>query len=160
VKDRELIPVREEVAIHDIEPNVRHLTDEDFERVAAVVEDWWGGRPVRGLVHRLFFEHFTDTGFVADDDGRLVAFLIGFDTQSRPGESYVHMVGVAPDARGSGLGRELYERFFDLVRDRGCSVVRAMTSPVNTASIAFHRSIGFDVEPSDDGDRVRFVRQL
>ena len=53
--------------------------------------------------------------------------------------------------------------------------VRAVTSPVNTGSVAFHRRMGFRLEPGDahvgdipvatgyDGpgqDRVRFVRDL
>ena len=57
---------------------------------------------------------------------------------------------------------------------RGCTVVRAVTAPVNTGSIAFHRRMGFQIEPGPgrggapgtagyDGpgqDRVRFVRHL
>src|ERR1700733_11171545 len=83
--------------------------------------------------------------------------------------------GIRPDERGSGLGRQLYERFFAAVRERGCGLVRSVTSPVNTGSVRFHRRVGFEVEPGDkevngiqvaadyDGDgndRVRFVKRL
>ena len=46
------------------------------------------------------------------------------------------------------------------------SVVRCVTSPLNEGSIAFHTSIGFEVEriaPNYDGrggDRVLFLRRL
>ena len=120
--------------------------------------DAWWDRPVSRLVHRLFFDHFSDTSFAAEEDGRLVGFLIGFVSQSRAGEAYVHMLGVAPEHRATGLGRELYERFFAVVQERDCTVVRAITSPVNEGSIAFHRSLGFEVEPRDD--RVLFVKHL
>jgi len=73
-------------------------------------------------------------------------------------------MGVSPAQRGSGLGRALYERFFEAVRPR--SVARAVTSPVNERSVAFHRAIGFDVERvEEDYDgrgeaRVLLVRRL
>ncbi|MFM9106150.1 MAG: N-acetyltransferase family protein, partial [Chloroflexota bacterium] len=61
----------------------------------------------------------------------------------------VHFIGVDPAARGQDIGRTLYEAFFDAARQRGCRVVHAVTSPVNTGSIAFHRRIGFAVLPGD-----------
>jgi L-amino acid N-acyltransferase YncA len=53
---------------------------------------------------------------------------------------------VAP--RGErGLGAALYERFFADSRAHGRSVVRAITSPVNKGSHAFHTRMGFVTEP-------------
>jgi GNAT superfamily N-acetyltransferase len=60
-------------------------------------------------------------------------------------------VGVHPGYRGRGLARDLYQRFFDVCREQGRSVVRSCTSPVNRGSIAFHQRMGFRIEP---GDRV------
>jgi len=77
---------------------------------------------------RLFFEHFTDTSFAAERDGKLARFLAGFISQSRPGEAYIHFAGVDPAERGSGLGRLLYEAFFAAAEARGCVLVRAVTS--------------------------------
>ena len=101
---------------------------------------------MRAMLPRLFFEHFRDTSFVAEDDGELVGFLCGFLSQTHPDQAYVHFVGVRPDRRGSGLGRELYERFFAAARAADRSIVRCVTGPVNRASIAFHRGLGFEVE--------------
>ena len=68
--------------------------------------------------------------------------------------------------RGEGLGRALYERFFEEVRGQGRSVVRCVTSPGNAESVAFHEALGFEVErvvPDYDGpgeDRVLLVKRL
>jgi ribosomal protein S18 acetylase RimI-like enzyme len=121
---------------------IRPAVPEDYDRIAAVVDEWWG-RPLRQALPRLFLDHFHDTSFVAED-GELCGFIVGFLSPAQPEEAYVHFVGVHPARRGSGLGRELYERFFALSRDAGRSRVRAVTSPVNQASIAFHRRLGFD----------------
>jgi ribosomal protein S18 acetylase RimI-like enzyme len=119
------------------------------------------------MLPKLFFVHFEGTSFVVDDEaGQLAGFLIGFDSQSEPDEAYIHFVGVAPEQRGNGIGRALYERFFDEARSHGRTVVRSVTSPVNESSVAFHKAMGFEVEriaEDYDGpgeDRVLLVRRL
>jgi ribosomal protein S18 acetylase RimI-like enzyme len=124
---------------------IRHAEPDDYARVIGVIDEWWGGRPMAAMLPKLFFVHFRDTSFVAEeDDGELAGFLCGFRSQTFADEAYVHFVGVDPKRRGSGLGRELYERFFEAIAPRG--VVRAVTSPLNERSIAFHRAIGFEVD--------------
>jgi predicted GNAT superfamily acetyltransferase len=145
---------------------IRHAEPADHARVAAVMDDWWGGRRVRDMLPRLFFTHFRETSFVAEDGGWLVGFLCGFLSQTYPDQAYVHFVGVAPDRRGDGLARDLYERFFEAARAAGRSSVRCVTSPVNTGSIAFHTKLGFEIEAEvegydgPDGSRVLLRRAL
>jgi ribosomal protein S18 acetylase RimI-like enzyme len=163
------------MAITITDPDIRHLELEDYERVTAVVDDWWGGRPMRAMLPRLFFEHFNFTSFAVDDQDKLQAFLIGFVSQSQPGVAYIHFVGVDPASRSRGLGRMLYERFFQLARAMSCTEVQCITSPVNTGSIEFHRKMGFVLLPGtgeidsipvtlnhagEDQHRVRFQKTL
>jgi predicted GNAT superfamily acetyltransferase len=107
--------------------------------VIAVLDEWWGGR---------------------------AGFLVGFLSPSEPEEAYVHFVGVSPSERGSGLGRELYERFFAAARDRGRTRISCVTSPLNGGSLAFHTALGFEPGPPRadyDGpgeDRVVLTRLL
>jgi len=127
--------------------SIRHAHPSDYGRVIQHVNAWWGGREMAPMLPKLFFLHFEGTSFVAErDDGSIAGFLIGFLSQSDDTEAYVHFVGVAPDQRGSGLGRELYEHFFRAAREHGRTVVRCVTSPANEASVAFHRALGFEVE--------------
>jgi hypothetical protein len=72
--------------------------------------------------------------------------LVGSPTD----EAYVHFG--RPDHRSRGLGRRLYGMFFDEARQRGCRSVRAITSPINTGSVGFHTSMGFEVI---EGDRTQ-----
>ena len=154
---------------------LRHLEVKDHNTIIQVVDEWWGGRPMAGMLPRLFFEHFQPTSFVIEENGEIQAFLVGFRSQTNPAEAYIHFVGVHPDTRGKGLGRFLYEQFFAAVRQLGCTEVHSITGPVNKGSIAFHTSMGFEILPGDaeadgvavttnyDGqgnDRVRFRRFL
>jgi ribosomal protein S18 acetylase RimI-like enzyme len=98
------------------------------------------------MLPRLFFTHFRDTSFVAEEDGELAGFLCGFLSQTHPEQAYCHFVGVSPAHRKTGLASELYERLFAVARAAGRTSVHCVTSPKNTSSIAFHTQIGFEIE--------------
>jgi ribosomal protein S18 acetylase RimI-like enzyme len=147
--------------------SIRHAKPSDYGRVIGRINVWWGGREMAPMLPKLFFLHFEGTSFVAEDkEGDLAGFVCGFLSQTNSDEAYIHFVGVSPDHRGQGLGRTLYERFFDEVRAQGRSIVRCVTSPVNQRSVAFHEALGFEVDrvaKDYDGpgeDRVLLVKRL
>ncbi len=154
---------------------LRQIKESDYDQIIGELDNWWGGRHMSDMLPRLFFRHFSDTGFAAEEKGRVIAFIIGFLSQASPDHSYVHFTGIHPDFRKTGLGRRLYEAFFDAAKLRGCKTVQLVTSPVNKNSIAFHTHIGFRIKEGDcmmdgipvhknyDGpgeDRVVFIKGL
>ncbi len=136
---------------------IRPARPDDDDLIGAVVDEWWGGREMRALLQPLFLEHFAPTSLVAEDDAGLGGFLVGFASPARPGEAYVHFVGVRPDLRGSGLGRELHDRFAAEMAGDGRPTVRCITHVVNERSVAFHTAIGFAVDGRHD-DHVLMSR--
>jgi N-acetylglutamate synthase-like GNAT family acetyltransferase len=121
----------------------------DAEAVAKAIDDWWPGRHMVHAVCPQLFEHFGDTCVIVHDEEGLLAFLVGFASQRMAGTGYIHFAGVRPGSRGSGLGREMYRRFSADMRARGCTRLYAETGAWNKDSIAFHRSIGFELQPGD-----------
>lgn len=123
---------------------VRHARAEDYEAIQPVLDDWWG-RPIASVLQPLFLDHFYDTSYVAEKDGELVGFLVGFLSPARPEVAYIHFVGVHPNMRRSGLARDLYGRFFELARAAGRTEVWAVTGLINETSVKFHHAMGFTV---------------
>jgi ribosomal protein S18 acetylase RimI-like enzyme len=144
-------------------PRTAHASD--YPAIAAVVDDWWG-RSLLPTLPRVFLDHFHHTSLVIDGPGGPLAFLVGILSPADPRQAYIHFVGVAPQARRQGLAELLYAEFFALARAEGRTTVSAITGPVNTVSIAFHRAMGFSVTgpiADYDGpgrDRMRFDRAL
>ena len=146
---------------------IRHAKPSDYGRVIGRINVWWGGRDMAPILPKLFFIHFEGTSFVAEgEDGELLGFVCGFLSQTADDEAYIHFVGVTPEDRGEGLGRTLYERFFEEAHANGRTVVRCVTSPLNQGSLAFHQALGFEVEriaEDYDGpgeDRALLVKRL
>ncbi|MED3574186.1 GNAT family N-acetyltransferase [Cytobacillus praedii] len=154
---------------------IRSVKGSDYYVISPLINEWWGGRNMSEMLPKLFFDHFTNTIFIAEKEGKLVGFLIGFLSQSHSNEAYIHFVGVHPDYRKHNIGKHLYNNFFNVVKQNGRNMVRCVTSPVNKVSIAYHTKMGFEIEEGDkkidgvsvnsnyDGpnqDRVLFVKNL
>ena len=131
------------------DPRFRRPTDADHVRLVGKLDDWWDGRKIHHLLPRLWLQHFTGTSWIAEDAaGMPIGFLVGFISPDHPDEAYIHMVATSPNVRKQGLGRALYERFFEDVRAHGVRKVTAITWPANRVSVGFHRAMGF---VPDDG---------
>jgi ribosomal protein S18 acetylase RimI-like enzyme len=125
----------------------RRPTEADYPGIVRVIDDWWGGRKVDILLPRMWLQHFTGTSWLAEtEDGRLAGFLVGFHSPDRPNVAYCRLIATNPNLRRRGLGRALYERFFDDALRAGRREIRAITWPGNRAAIDFHRALGFEVE--------------
>lgn len=125
----------------------RRPTEDDYPAIVRVIDDWWGGRKLDVLLPRLWLQHFTGTSWLAETAANgLAGFLVGFLSPDQADVAYCGMIATNPNLRQRGLGRALYEHFFEDARAGGRREVRAVTWPGNRASIAFHRALGFEVE--------------
>ena len=103
----------------------------------------------------------------------MLAYLFGFLSQTEP-VGYVHLLSVRRGYRKQGLANRLYAHFEQFARSRGCTRLKAITGPINSLSIDFHRRIGMmpTGEPDSHGlpivkdyagpgrDRVVFMKDL
>ncbi|MCP4024508.1 MAG: GNAT family N-acetyltransferase [Desulfobacteraceae bacterium] len=124
---------------------IRHTIPQDHPRIISVMKKWWDGRDLTSSVPRIFFEHFNNTSYVAQENDLIAGFLIGFFSQSQKTVGYIHFAGAHPDFRRQGLMTRLYERFYKDCGKDGRFIINSCTSPVNKKSIAFHTGIGFKI---------------
>lgn len=81
----------------------------------------------------LLCAHFGATCLMAERGGRLVGFVLAYRPPSDPDQVFVWQVGVAPEARGAGLGGRLLEA---LVAQPACAGVRYLTATVSDDNAA------------------------
>lgn len=143
---------------------IRGITKKDFDHVASVLDRWWGG-PSREQAHPIFFYELGEHALIADDEGEVIGFLLGFVASTTPRTAYVHLVGIHPEHRRRGVGKRLYEVFTERAAQAGASRIKAITNVGNDGSIDFHRALGFQVTQDADyagpsRPRVVFTKEL
>lgn len=140
--------------------SIERIGGADLGEILRNYDRFWGDRELpRYLHHPMFVSEFGDTGLVARwPDGAIAAYLLGFVAPT--GDGYIHLVAVRDDARQLGLARRLYDAFASTARERGAVALKALSSPANEGSLAFHRRLGFDqtlVEDYGGAGRPRVV---
>jgi mycothiol synthase len=114
-----------------------------------------GGLDQHGLVERTSQAWFDPEGFLVAESPEGTG-LAGFHwTKVHPaspgtapvGEVYV--IGVAPAAQGTGLGRHLLAAGLEHLRSRGVGEVVLYVEADNTAAVRLYSSFGFTHAPRD-----------
>jgi len=136
-------------------PEISACTKRDYDRIVDDLPDFWDGRDMRQLHHPMLVNEFGNSAFVIRDGDAIAGYLFGFILQTAP-VGYVHAIAVRSSARRRHLGRKLFDHFVAFARSRGCTHVKAITTPSNSGSIAFHKSLGMELlgEPNSAGVSV------
>jgi GNAT superfamily N-acetyltransferase len=133
-------------------PEISVCTPQDYDQILEDLSEFWDGRDTRHLHHSFLIHEFGSTAFVMRDGPRVVAYLFGFISQTQP-VGYVHTIAVRASARRRHLAHQLFDHFIECARRHGCRHIKAITTPSNLGSIAFHKSLGMQLlgAPGSDG---------
>jgi GNAT superfamily N-acetyltransferase len=134
---------------------ISQCTKADFDQIINDIADFWGAEKaenIKRLHNPIFFYEFGDTAYVMKEGEKVTGYLLGFYSQTES-VAYVKFIGVRLSYRKRGIARRLYDHFTGIARKQGCTGLKAITSPGNKGSVAFHRSIGMELlgEPNEEG---------
>jgi L-amino acid N-acyltransferase YncA len=142
---------------------IRGITKQDFDYVVSVFDHWWGG-PSNEKASPFFFHELGEYALIAEEDGRVIGFLLGLVAAgSRTG--YVHLVGIDPNHRRRGVGKQLYQHFVERCRQAGLHELKAIGMVGHESSLRFHAALEFAAREVNDyagpgRARVVFTKQL
>jgi GNAT superfamily N-acetyltransferase len=131
---------------------------DDYNEIVRDIVDFWGSDRTLHLHQPFLIYEFGNTAFVIRDNGKVIAYLFGFYSQTE-NLAYVHLLGVREKYQRKGLGKLLYEHYIEFAKKDKKKKLKAITSITNIKSIRFHRDkIGMTLlgEPNDDG--INFIR--
>jgi GNAT superfamily N-acetyltransferase len=140
------------------EAEISLCSAEDYFQILDELPEFWDGRDTRALHHPFLIHEFGNTAFVIRDGSYVLAYLFGFLSQREPA-GYVHTVAVRASARRRRLAQRLFDHFVEFARQHGCKHIKAITTPYNAGSIAFHRSLGMELLGEPNADGVPVVRE-
>ena len=141
---------------------LRRPTETDYRAIAAVVDDWWDGKVLQGLLPRLWFRHFAGTSWIAEiADPRhhsgapnVAGFLIGFVSPEDQTIGVIHALGVDPRWRRIGVGKALVGAFAADASTAGATVLETLVWPGNRRSLPFLAALGFGSDPDPDARSI------
>jgi GNAT superfamily N-acetyltransferase len=136
---------------------ITNCTKHDFDQILNEFGEFWDSERTLPLHHPTLVNEFGNSAFVIKEGSKVVAYLFGFLSQTAP-DGYVQLLSVRQGYRKQGLARRLYEHFTGFALAHGCTRLKAITSPINNLSIAFHRSIGMMPTGGDSVDGVPVVK--
>jgi len=136
---------------------ITNCSKHDFDQILIEFKEFWDSERTLALHHPTLVNEFGDSAFVVKDGEKVVAYLFGFFSQTAP-VAYVQLLAVRQGHRKLGLARRLYDHFSEYALEHGCTKLKAITSPVNTLSIAFHKSIGMMPVGEDICNSVPVIR--
>ena len=134
---------------------VRDATEADLPAVAAIYDEQVATAlstfdlepvPLSYWEAKLASTEVGDHLLVADVDGVVRGYAYSSTYRPRPAYRRTREASVYldPEARGQGLGRQLYDALLALLRDDGVHTVLAVIALPNDASVALHRACGFE----------------
>jgi ribosomal protein S18 acetylase RimI-like enzyme len=138
------------------EPEISLCTPEDYFQILDELRAFWDGRDTHALHHPFLIREFGNSAFVIRDGSQVLAYLFGFLSQSEP-IGYVHAIAVRVSARRRRLAHRLFDHFVGFARRHGCMHIKAITTPSNTGSIAFHKKLGMQLLGEGNVDGVPVI---
>jgi GNAT superfamily N-acetyltransferase len=131
-------------------------TQADYEQILRDIVAFWGSERTLHLHQPMFLHEFGNSAFVIREGSIVAAYLFGFISQTEP-VGYVHVIGVRDTYQRRGLGHRLYERFIAFAKAHGCTAVKAITTPTNRQSIAFHLRLGMEMIGTPNAEGIPVV---
>ena len=143
-------------------PAIRILNPEDAALLNNVAAEVFDG-PMRA---RLVAEFLADPRHhlavaVVEDQVVGMASALHYVHPDKPQELWINELGVAPEHRGRGVGRQLMAALFERARSLGCNQAWVLTEEENLPARRLYASMGgktrrvlmldFDLAGSEDG---------
>jgi len=100
------------------------------------------GEEMAGRIEKLWPSH---PWIVAEDEGQVIGYAYGSPYRERKAYQWAVEVTayLAPEARGKGLGKRLYEKLTQLLKAQGFTKAYGVVTLPNPASAALHEAVGF-----------------
>jgi phosphoribosylamine--glycine ligase len=109
---------------------------------------------------KILLRYHGDVCFVAETDGEIDAFEMGFGSSRRPGTYFLWQIGVAPGRQGTGLGRRLLTHVEREVARRGWRRIEVTVDPENHPSRKLFEAMGYRNISRREGETVEVAGQI
>ena len=152
-------------------PEIRAVRQDEYDAVGELtarvyLDEGYGSPEYEGRLRDVAGRDASAHVLVAALDDRIVGAVTlapyGSDwaEAAEPGDAVIRMLGVHPEARGSGTGEALVRACLDLAHAEGCTRIKLSTETTMTVAHRLYERLGFVRTPADDWEPVPGVTLL
>jgi len=131
--------------------NIRYALKDDFARLSVLMSELWPDSTVEEMLEELYLSDEESCAFFLAEEGHIpVGFAqcqLRYDYVEGADHSpvgYLEGIFVRESCRGKGLAKELLKACENWAAEQGCEEFASDCELDNTASLAFHLSVGFE----------------
>lgn len=131
---------------------IRNAEERDFLQISQLAENCSPMATERNSIYHIFVKFFNKTSLVVEDieNNTVIGFLLGFISQDKTNEAYVHLLCIDQSLRGEGLALKILDTFIQRVSSMGCNRISLISKPSNKRAIKFYLKHGFASYSSDE----------
>jgi diaminobutyrate acetyltransferase len=107
-----------------------------------------------GHFYKILTEYFGGSFFVAKENGKIVGFTFGFQSQEDEDIFFMWQIGVDRNQRKKGIGKALVDKVIEYAEDNDCKKVHATVETKNRPSQKLFESKGFYNISAENGHKV------
>jgi len=93
--------------------------------------------------YKIMLRYFCNSCFVADYNGNIVGFVLGFVSQVHDKTYFLWQIGIDESIRERGIGKMLLEKVEEEVRKLGCNRIELTIDPKNIPSKRLFEKMGY-----------------
>ncbi|MGV9835869.1 diaminobutyrate acetyltransferase [Nocardia niigatensis] len=135
------IPISKFDAISQQTIQIREPVLADGARMWRIAEDSRVLDTNSSYAYLLWCRDFTDTSMVAEINGEIAGFVIGYTRPAWPQILFIWQVAVDQPHRGHGLGVDMLDALLESAASRGVTQLETTIAPDNPASVAMFASL-------------------
>ena len=104
---------------------------------------------------KIMLRYFGNTCYIAEQEGRIVGWVMGFFSQKQTGTYFLWQIGVHPENRGQRLGQQLLKHLEKHLRNTDACRIELTIDPENVASRQLFENNGYENISSREGPIIQ-----
>jgi L-2,4-diaminobutyric acid acetyltransferase len=105
--------------------------------------------------YKIILRYFGDSCFLAEKQGNVIGFLMGFFSQKTPSTYFLWQIGTDASMRREGIGKKLITYAEQDLKKRGCTRIELTIDPENTISKNLFEKLGYENISNKEGKTIQ-----
>jgi len=107
--------------------------------------------------YKIMLRYFGNSCIIAEFNGEIVGFVMGFTSQVDDKKLFLWQIGVANLLRGNEIAKMLLEKFEKVAKKLGCKRIEVTVDPENIPSQKLFEKMGYLNVSAKEGETVEVM---